>query len=179
MALAAKTLDLPVDGAQQWLWQEWRHGRVRVFEADGTQRVPPASGIGTQGAQKNTRQLFDIDALRRALSPEGMAEAQAARQRDHETMWDLGMLNSRLGRKSPAKTTGRPTKISPDALVELGAWLHASGLPDELSTVERRLADLCGARGTEMADSSIRRWAKLVLAAHRRALEAEKSSGRF
>jgi hypothetical protein len=172
-----RALSLDPGDAQNWLWDEWRRGRLRVYEADGTPRTPPTTPPKVPSAEDFPGLPFiqdGIDAMLAALRPETIAEQRARQARDDLTRWSLRDLDRRLGGGSDRPALGRPKKIDPLALIELGAWLHGEGLPDGLAPVERKLAELIEARGGGMSDSTVRLWARKVVDAHRRAVEAEK-----
>jgi hypothetical protein len=71
----------------------------------------------------------------------------------------------------PRSVGGRPSAIPPEALIEVGAWLAANGIPDKLVEVEDKLREAIADSGAaEPAESTIRHWAGRLVEAHRRAL---------
>jgi hypothetical protein len=74
--------------------------------------------------------------------------------------------------KAPPKSVGgRPYVIPPQALIEVGAWIHANGIPDRVVAVEEKLREAIAAAGAaEPAESTVREWANHIRAAHLRAL---------
>jgi hypothetical protein len=66
---------------------------------------------------------------------------------------------------------GRRSVIPPEALIEVGAWLGAVGIPDKLVEVEDKLREAIAAAGAaEPAESTVRQWSAKIVEAHRRAL---------
>lgn len=71
----------------------------------------------------------------------------------------------------PPRRGGRPAKaIPPEVLIEAGAWLAAHGLPEVQADLERKLEDLLAAAGRAASEATVRRAARRLIDAHRRAL---------
>jgi hypothetical protein len=76
--------------------------------------------------------------------------------------------------KAPRQSGGRPHAIPPEALIEVSAWLHATGIPDKLVDVENKLREAITAAGAaEPGETTVRNWANRIIDAHRRALRSE------
>lgn len=66
---------------------------------------------------------------------------------------------------------GRRSVIPPEALIEVGAWLHAARIPEKLVDVEDKLREAIDMAGAaEPAESTVREWASKLVEAHRRAV---------
>jgi hypothetical protein len=55
-------------------------------------------------------------------------------------------------------------------LIAAGAWLHANDLPDKQAVLENWIKDRLAGEKLEASDSTVREYARRILAAHRRAL---------
>jgi hypothetical protein len=86
---------------------------------------------------------------------------------------DKRTLLDHFGAAKPTrKVGGRKPSIPPEALIKVGAWLAANGIPAKLADVEDKLREVISVAGAdEPAESTVRTWAGRIVDEHRAALK--------
>jgi hypothetical protein len=147
--------------------------RGRIIKRNGTaDNLPPEYWNGTvDWAGSQILPLSNIE-----IRPGGYSMTVArwlTVELDHRSVREHFGLDQQ---PAPRRAGGRTPTIPPQALIEVGAWLAAHGIPDKLVEVEDKLREAISVAGTrelaeKLAESTIRTWASRIVETHRRALK--------